>query len=210
MPRKKKNTWANSEGRKLLRSDIRKGRIPADMDWEIAFARRPEFAFGKTPEEAKRLFKTRLQTARTYVHNKLARAAEELRLYRQDRQVYPPSATMNSGEPRWDGSNAQRLLKQDVEEGIHLTMTPAQFYAFRPEYQEFLKRTITDHVQQEESTSKFLKQYRARYGEGEGYNSDDGDSDPDDQHASDEGQEHEELELENDDDDGETDDEDSS
>jgi len=177
------------------------------MDWEIAFTRRTEFAFGKTPEDAQRLFKKRLETARKYVNDKLARAAEELRLYQQDRQVYPPSDTMYSGEPRWDGSNAQQLLKQDVAEGIHLTMTPAQFYAFRPEYKKFFKRTIMDHVQQEESTNKFLKQYRARYGEGDGYNSDDGDSDPDEV---DEGQEYEEDDDDDDeDDDGETDDEDS-
>ena len=179
-PKKKKKTWSNSDGRKFLRSDIRNGRIPADMDWEVAFLLRPQFAFEKDQTEAKRLFKDRLATARKYVQRKLDRAAEELELYRQDRQVIPPKDMMYSGEPRWDGSNAQRLLKQDVAEGIHLTMSPAQFYVFRPEYQLFHKRTITDHIAQEESTEKFLKQYRARYGEGEGFNVDDADGDSDD------------------------------
>jgi len=35
------------------------------MDWEAVFLLRPEFAFEKDAAEAKRLFKGRLQTARS-------------------------------------------------------------------------------------------------------------------------------------------------
>lgn len=150
------------------------------MDWEAAFLLRPEFAFEMDAAEAKRLFKGRLKTARAYVKKKVERAATELELYHQDRLVYPPKATMFSGEPRWEGSDAQKFLKEDVGNGVHLVMSNTDFYTSRPAYQLFQKSTIDGHTFQEESTEKFLKQYRARYGETFEWNSDDGDPDEED------------------------------
>lgn len=76
-------------------------------------------------------------------------------------------------------------------------MTRMAFYLSRPYYHEFKKETIDGHIFQEESTAKFLKQYRARYGEGDDYNSDDGDGDeddPEDNGATDEEEDEEEEE----------------
>lgn len=167
--KKKKNTdWDGCKGRALLRQDIREKRIPSDMPWEDVYRHhfRPEFAVGETPEEAHRLFQTRLKTAREYVSKKETRAAEEEAAMLHDRAVCPPPTTTHRGEPRWQGSAAEAALKEDFANGKHLSMTSDELYESRSEYSEFTKTTIKRHVRQEGDTTKFLEQYRSRYDSG--------------------------------------------
>ena len=170
-PKKKKATdWTSSEGRKLLFADIRSGAIPASMDWQTAYARRPEFVVGTkadpTAEKAESLFEDRLKSARSILAAKDARADEELALLRADRLVHPVPTHNHRGEPHWEGSEAQKLLKKDVAEGKHEGMKPLDYYKSRPEYEawHFSAATIKGHVEQEVHTRKFLKQYRGKYG----------------------------------------------
>jgi len=166
--KKEETNWNGCKGRTLLRKDIREKRIPTDMAWEDVYRDyfRPEFVVGESPEEAHRLFKGRLETARDYVSKKEARSAEEEAAMLHDRAVCPPPTTNHRGEPRWHGSAAEAALKEDFANGKHLTMTSDEFYDSRDEYSEFFKSTIKRHIRQEESTFKFLNQYRARYDEG--------------------------------------------
>lgn len=53
--------------------------------------------------------------------------------------------------------DAERNLKQDVKDGVHLTLTTDEFYNSRPEYQLYEKTTIYHYVHQEMKTMK-LKQ----------------------------------------------------
>jgi len=180
----------------LLRADVRNRIITDNMTYKEVFPRRPQFAYEADVQNALHLFEGRLTAARNYVRKKELRAAQELALMQADRTVYPIEDVMYSGEPRWEGSLAQQYLKEDVAAGLHKTMTRTQFFESREAYQDFAKKTIDGHVEQEERTEKFLKQYRARYGIDNDYNSDDGARDEDD-------------EEEDDDDYGDTDDEES-
>lgn len=131
------------------------------MHWETAYATREEFAVGESPSEAKRLFEGRLAAARKREGKKVSRATEEERLFRADRLVHPVPQTNHRGEPHWDGSAAQKTLKQDVANGVHIGMMPQQYYAFRlPVFKDFSPKTIAGHVIQEERLIKFLKQRR--------------------------------------------------
>ena len=172
-PKKKKNAeddedddWSKSKGRKLLFEDIRSGRIPEAMHWMTAYQLHPEFAVGETPEKAESLFAGRLRSARAIIARKAGRSAEELAMLRADRQTHPAPATNHWGEPRWEGSEAQKLLKDDVKKKKHEGMKPKQYYASRPQYEQwgFSAATIKGHVEQEERLLKFDKQYRSRYG----------------------------------------------
>ena len=172
-PKKKKNAaddedddWSKSKGRKLLFEDIQSGRIPEAMHWMTAYQLRPEFAVGETPEKAESLFSGRLRSARAIIARKEDRSAEELALLREDRQIRPAPATNHWGEPRWEGSEAQKLLKQDVANKKHVGLLPAAYYASRPQYKAwgFSAASIAGHIYQEEKTVKFLKQYRGRKG----------------------------------------------
>ena len=91
---------------------------------------------------------------------------EELALLRADRLVHPAPPTNHRGEPRWEGSAAQTLLKDDVKKLKHEGMKPLAYYKSRPEYEAwgFSAATIAGHVKQEVRLLKFLKQYRGRYG----------------------------------------------
>jgi len=165
-PRKKKhpiNWTATCRGKQLLLRDLREGLYPEDMPFEEVFYQRPEFDVGVSHSEAKRLFENRLKAARKLVTQNNTRSASELVLMQQDRAAHPPPARYPSGEPRWDGSAAQALLKEDVKNKVHESMSREAFYTSRTEYYlDFSLQTISNHVDQEVRSSKFLKQYRAR------------------------------------------------
>ena len=57
--------------------------------------------------------------------------------------------------PRWDGSDAQRLIKQDVAAGRHLEVLPARLWNERKEYKEFPDDMFRDHGKQEVKAVKF-------------------------------------------------------
>ena len=170
-PKKKKKTpaWIASNGRKILFSDITSGKISEKMKYEQVFHMRPEFAVGDTPEEALRLFETRLASAREIICGKKQQAATELAMFQQDRLAHPFPATNYRGEPQWEGSAAQKVLKDDVTNMKHETMSCTAFYNVRPEYKTFPKTVIDGKVQQEERLLKFMKQMRNK----KGYDDDD-------------------------------------
>jgi hypothetical protein len=69
------------------------------------------------------------------------------------------------GEPRWEGSEAVRLLRLDMDEGKHHTMRPRDLYQTRPQYYEKYPLTVfRGHIDQEERRRKyfvFLKKKQA-------------------------------------------------
>jgi len=165
-PRKKKADplcWRSSEGRKLLQQDLRDGTIPPTMDYLTAFQQRPEFDVGQTFEDAVRLFQGRLARTQKCLHDRQSRSASELALLQQDlASLPPPDAVDHWGNPRWEGSVAQSLLKQDVANNQHVTLTREQFYLSRTEYGVYTKKYISKKIEQEVALQKFLKQYRDR------------------------------------------------
>jgi len=169
----------DSKGRKLLRDDICNGLITENLPVHTVCRRRPEFAHEANKTEARRLFEGRLEAAFACVKKKREHAAAELTLCEEDWLVCPKEATMFSGEPRWEGSAAQHLLKQDVAEGKHSTMTRTQFCLSRDEHKEFFKAAVDGHVHQEVHTEKFMRQCRARCGHGDGADGEDAESEDD-------------------------------
>ena len=68
-----------------------------------------------------------------------------------------PQATHNRrGELVFDLHKAKKLLRKDVKNGVHLTMTPTQLRLTRPEYQQFKKKIFKGRVYQEVRRQKFL------------------------------------------------------
>jgi hypothetical protein len=164
MVTKKKNTWLNSDGRKLLLRDLKDGTINRTMNWQTVFHTRPEFALGPTNSEALRLFESRFSSAVKINDEKAARAQHEMALLRQDRMVHPIPQKNHRGEPRWDGSEAQKLLKADIKNNAHATLSRMEFYSSRVEYQAWEKEFIDGHVVQEVKLRKFRKQMAVKKG----------------------------------------------
>ena len=65
---------------------------------------------------------------------------------RSDRRIHPIER-----EGRWPGSEAETLLKKDIDDGIHLTLTPSELYHHvdRAPYREFGETKFRKHIHQE-------------------------------------------------------------
>jgi hypothetical protein len=161
-PRKKKESnWQNSEAKKLLLQDLHTGAIPLDGDLMTprdAYRQRPEFA----EFDGYANFPSRLRGARQQVARLQNRAASDSAAFAHDQQIYPNAAKNHRGEPRWEGSKAERLLRQDMDEGKHKAMKPQLLYNARKEYYEhYPLKVFREHIYQEEKRRKFLVQYRS-------------------------------------------------
>jgi hypothetical protein len=110
-------------------------RYPLDsesMTPQDAYLQRPEFAeFGGYAN-----FPSRLRSARQQIACLNNRATSDSAALAHDRRIHPKAAYNHRGEPRWEGSEVERLLRQDMSEGKHKTMKPEQLYHSRKEYDE--------------------------------------------------------------------------
>ena len=50
------------------------------------------------------------------------------------------------GYPRWDGSDAETLLRHDVEIGKHKVMKPEALWNTKNEYKQFPPKVFRDHI----------------------------------------------------------------
>ena len=70
-----------------------------------------------------------------------------------DRKLCPPvinsRVTAVLPYPRWDGSESQRLLKLDVNDGMHKRMVPCKLRDTRNEYRFFPLDVLGKHIHQE-------------------------------------------------------------
>jgi len=147
--------WANSETKKVLRMMLRSGEIPLSseqMPPDIVYWQDPSFA--ASPYEKSR---DRLNAYRKEFKKKKALAADDLAALQSDRLLYPKSTTDSNGELRWEGSDAERLLKLDIDEGKHDQMKPEDLKKTRKEYNvEGLDlKTFRGHIHQEIKTRKW-------------------------------------------------------
>jgi len=124
--------WANSETKRVLRTTLRSGEIPLSSEQtplDIVCWQDPSFA--ALPCEESR---DRLDTCRKESKKKKALAADDLAALQSDRLLCPRSTTDSNGELRWEGSDAERLLRLDIDGGGHDQMKP-----------EGLKKTRKEH-----------------------------------------------------------------
>ena len=103
-----------------------------------------------------RLFRNRLKNAHKKVEMKTARASGELALLQADRIIVPPPARDHQGRLRWEGSAAQKQLKQDVAANQHIDISKIHFFLSQDVYQQFTADYIWAKVRQEVKRIKFL------------------------------------------------------
>ena len=68
-----------------------------------------------------------------------------------DRRAHPKNNDGNAlrSYPHWDGSEAQRLLKLDVDDGTHERLLPRELHQARVEYQAYPLDVFRKHIHQE-------------------------------------------------------------
>jgi hypothetical protein len=125
---------------------IIKGEIPEE-DWPPASVYElKDNEFKKT--HYKRQFVSGLRRLRKEIKMREVRVNFDRQAMDHDRCLYPAAAITQQGFPRWPGSEAQRLMKQDVDNEVYWNITPKQLYDSRPEYyRDFELTQIREHLQ---------------------------------------------------------------
>jgi hypothetical protein len=123
--------WQNSDAKKLLLQDILDGKVVVSMMPKEVLAMRPEYVpYGKN-------FGTNLCNIQKTIRENQAKANSDSAALAHDRCLFPPSANTSQGYPRWDGSGAQRLLREDADTGLTSNYEPKVLHRLRSEYQLF-------------------------------------------------------------------------
>jgi len=134
--------WKYSKARDLLEKDIKDGTVDATMHPAQVFIMRPEFSEFDYDFFAKRLetLQESLGELKTLAHIDARALAHDLALgMRKNSKPYP----------LWQGSCAERLLKEDLDDGLDLIMKPEKLKGKRPEYDPWPLDVFRNHIHQE-------------------------------------------------------------
>jgi hypothetical protein len=123
--------WAKSKTKAILESMIIKREMPED-DWPPARVYELKDEFKKT--HYRHQFVSGLRRLRNEIKMCKVGVNFDHQAIDHDRRLYRAATITQQGCPRWPGSEAQPVMKQDVNNQVHLNMTPKQFYESRPEY----------------------------------------------------------------------------
>jgi hypothetical protein len=152
--------WHKSEAKRLLERDLACGLIPVngrEMGTHAVYASRPEYA--AFPVD---VFTRRLASLRVIARGQNARRASDTAALTHDRQLRPQATHNTNGVPRWEGSDAELWLKEDITNGLHNEMAPQALYKTRVEYQVFTLDRFQGHIYQENKRRKFITSYYGR------------------------------------------------
>ena len=121
--------WVTSKAKKLLRKDIIEKRVTIAMDPLVVHGMRNEFK-----EYELKNFKTNLKNLHLTIQKEQRRADMDSDAHAYDLSIHPPILQTPSGYPQWQGSEAARLLKLDIEDEKHESMKPSDLHNTKDEY----------------------------------------------------------------------------
>ena len=147
------STWADSATKALLIDDIRTGKITYTMPPKVARELRVEYK-----EMDVNLFRSRLYALKKQLQASDQRKNDDKEALAHDHELFPKRTHNSLGLPNWDGSEAQQLLKGDIDNNQHNIMKPKELYESRLEYQVFTLKVFRGHIYQEIKTRKYLAQ----------------------------------------------------
>lgn len=146
MPRTAKKPTVWQIAKPLLEKDLQLGEIGAeDPPASVVHTMKTEY-------EAVPLknFKTNLKALRARFVQYKEGAAYGSSALAHDRQLHPVDQNPpNRAYPRWDGSAAQGLLKEDIRDKKHVGVQPKDLHQTRDEYKAFPEEVFSKHIQQE-------------------------------------------------------------
>ena len=160
MPPRRENwvDWRNCPGRQVLLEDLADGTLPLDASvmseeeaWET-YRHCVEFEGVEFSQ-----FKARLKDHRKQIGASYGRSTEEMEAMLHDRMLKPRKKYNHRGEPVFDVDPAKLLLREDVEQGKHETMTPMALQATREEYMRFDRTKFKERIYQEVRYQKMVR-----------------------------------------------------
>jgi len=162
-PRQEATAWRNSKALECLQRLVASGEIDVILTpkqvWDRFCILQPEFSGFRYNKN----FPSRLRAIQQRHAEKCRRADASSAALAHDHLIFPSPAHNHRGEPRWQGSEAERFLKLDVAEKKHETMKPRQLYEARVEYHSnYPLEVFRKHIHQEVRLQKLLNQYASR------------------------------------------------
>jgi hypothetical protein len=160
--------WKDSKARRTLYKELTDGNIPRDAKDSNGRFMVPLLKDIYSMHEEYKLydpkkFSSRLSTLRTQYHECMMRDAMDVEAFDNYRQNHQPSLFSHHGYPEWQGSEAQRLLKIDLEAKKQDTMSKMDLWDSRPEFHaHFPLKVFRDKINQEIRTAKYLHTIRER------------------------------------------------
>jgi hypothetical protein len=152
------DNWRNTEAARLLEKDLMEDNIPLDaedMEPRVVYFQRPEFS-----DVDYEKFRRNLNEMRKRHRAMKSRANDDAEALAHDRRIYPKPAFNHRGEPRWEGSDAEKSLRLDVQAGKNRTMRPKALYESREEYKIVPLDVFRGHIDQEWRRQKYIRQLR--------------------------------------------------
>jgi len=146
-PRRPEVPWGESKAKRQLHRDIAAGKIPETME--------PRFVVDTNPKLCGPYASWSsgyLSTARDIIKRQQRFADSDAAAFANNSSINAAAAATTTlrGCPRWQGSAAERLLKEDIDAGLHNTMPPGDLWFSRPEYHEQFPRDVfIKHIHQE-------------------------------------------------------------
>ena len=151
--------WRKSQARHLLEQDLLNDVILInnyEMGPAEVYGQRPEFA-----EHSYTSFPRRLQALRDQCAIQLNRRQDDITAFENDAQFRARIIQQRDALPlsRWEGSDAERLLKVDITNNLHEQLLPKELHASRNENQQFSLRVFRGHIHQEVKRRKFISSF---------------------------------------------------
>jgi hypothetical protein len=125
--------------------------LSAEEAWEKMYKDEPEFV-----SVTFNMFKERLKDHCKQVIKLQKRAAFELEAFLHDRTLHPRSEQDRNGNKLFDVSETKYLLRMDIEDGKHLTMTPSQLQYTREEYMAYPLKKFKEKIYQAVKREKYI------------------------------------------------------
>jgi hypothetical protein len=113
-------------------------------------------------------FRSNLRYLRKDIISTRAQDVSDSTALANDRRIHPKKALNHRGEPRWEGSEAERLLRLDMDEEKHRTLKPRELYMTRQQYHDnYPLKVFRGHIDQEERRRKYIVYLKKKQAEKE-------------------------------------------
>jgi hypothetical protein len=148
--------WRKSAAKQVLKGHFREGKIsPNYQDAQEVWTEHCKDTDAFKRMQCDDTFFRRLKTVRDDYLKKVERCQMDLEAFTIAKKNHPTPKKNSRGEPQWNGSIAQNLLKEAVKLGHHLEVTPRDLWIKKKEYQVYSLQTFRDHIYQEQRLLKF-------------------------------------------------------
>lgn len=102
-------------------------------------------------------FRRRLLSLRNIVGRDKDRAVDDRKALKIALANHPVPEFNHRGEPQWNGSKAQAMLKEEIDAGNYPLKTPEQIWKSKAEFQKFGLSTLRWKIHQYIRTQKYLQ-----------------------------------------------------